>query len=326
MWFLGLYATFAGPRSDLLTPLAPLAVGALGLSLLAAAAVYLLPAEWNARRAMEAVEPRRRRRLLRVVVSAGASVLPARQAGAIFAFTVTSIVRSRRALITMATYLGLGVALAGTRLISASVRGRPLPLDQPFDYLLAIPLLLTFFLVLGARAAFSVPTELGANWIFRLAGPRDAAAHAPATKLACGVVAVAPVSLLVLVVGGWLWGLGIAAQVAMMHAATGALLVMLAMAGFAAVPFTRAHALAASSLKVAAPLGVLAVHVYAFRFDDLQLLALATPRGPWWYVGAMTAASFAAARAGRWWFGRPATAFDAPSDHTLRLHLSEAGQ
>ena len=326
VWFLGLYAAFAGPRADLLAPLAPLAVGALGLSLLGAAAVYLLPAEWNARRVMEAVEPRRRRQLLRVITNAVGSVLPARQARAIFAFTVTSVVRNRRALITIATYLGLGVALAGTRLISAKVRGRPLPLDEPFDYLLAIPLLLTFFLVLGARAAFSVPTDLNANWIFRLAGPRDAAAHAPATKLACGCVAVAPVSLLVLLAGGWLWGPGVAAQVAMMHAATGTLLVVLAMAGFAAVPFTRAHALAAASLKVAAPLGLLAVHVYAFRLDDLQRLALASPGGPWWYVGTMAVASFAAARAGRWWFGRPATAFDAPSDHTLRLHLSEAGQ
>ena len=275
---------------------------------------------------MEAVEPRRRRQPLRVLVSGVGALLPTRPARAIFAFTVTSVVRNRRALMTLATYLGLGVALAGTRLLSAKVRGRPLPLDEPFDYLLAIPLLLTFFLVLGARAAFSVPAELGANWIFRLAGPRDAAAHAPATKLACVAIAVAPISGLVLLAGGWLWGPGVAAQVAMMHAASGALLVVLALAGFAAVPFTRAHALSASSLKVAAPLGVIAVHLYAFRLDDLQRLALATPAGPWWYVVAMAVAAFAATRAGRWWFGRPPTAFDAPSDHTLRLHLSEAGQ
>ena len=326
VWFLGLYAAFAGPRSALLTPLAPLAIGALVLSMLAAVAVYLVPAAWNARRVIEAVEPRRRHQPLRVLVNAVGLLLPTRPARAIFAFAVTSVVRNQRALITLATYLGLAVALAGTRILSAKLRGRPLPLDEPFDYLLAIPLLLTFFLVLGARAAFSVPTELGANWIFRLAGPRDAAAHAPATKLACGLVAVAPVSLVVLLAGGWLWGLGVAADVAMMHAASGALLVVVVMAGFAAVPFTRAHAMSASSLKVAAPLGVVAVHVYAFRLDDLQQLALTTPAGPWWYVAAMIAASVAAAWADRWWFGRPATAFEAPSDQTLRLHLSEAGQ
>ena len=63
---------------------------------------------------------------------------------------------------TLATYLGLGLALAGTRLLSARVRGRPLPLDQPFDYLLAIPLVLTFALVLGVRAAFAVPADSSA--------------------------------------------------------------------------------------------------------------------------------------------------------------------
>ena len=248
-------------------------------------------------------------------MNAVGSVLPARQAGAIFAFTVTSVVRNRRALITMATYLGLGVALAGTRLISASVRGRPLPLDEPFDYLLAIPLLLTFFLVLGARAAFSVPTELGANWIFRLAGPRDAAAHAPATKLACGLrrrgpglAAGAPRRRMAVGPGRRRSG----GDDARRHGASarGA-----GHGGFAAVPFTRAHALAASSLKVAAPLGVLAVHVYAFRLDDLQRSGARHAGRAVVVCRAMTAASFAAARAGRWWFGRPATAFDAPSDH-----------
>ena len=226
---------------------------------------------------------------------------------------------------TLATYLGLGVALAGTRLLSASVRGRPLPFDQPFDYLLAIPLLLTFVLVFGVRAAFSVPSELGANWIIRLAGPRDVAGHAPATRLACAAVAVAPVTLLVLGAGTVLWGVAAALKVAAMHAASGAFLVALVMAGFAAVPFTRAHAMSVSSLKVAAPLGVVAVHLYAFRLDDLQRWALSSPTGPIWYSAAMLAAALVAARIGRWWYGRPATAFEAPSDQAVRLHLSEAG-
>ena len=179
-----MYATFAGPRAEVLTPLAPLAVGGTGR-----------------------VDGRGRRRLPRAGRlerppgdgGGGAAAprqplgglvrrrpgLPARPAGAVFAFTMLSVARNRRALMTLATYLGLGLALAGTRLLSARVRGRPLPFDQPFDYLLAIPLVLTFVLVLGVRAAFAVPADLGANWIFRLAGPHEAAAHAPAAWLAC---------------------------------------------------------------------------------------------------------------------------------------------
>jgi hypothetical protein len=96
------------------------------------------------------------------------------------------------------------------------------------------------------------------------------------------------------------------------------------MAGFAAVPFTCAHAMSASSLKVAAPLGVVAVHAYAFRLDDLQRWALAAPTGPLWYVAAMVAATLVATWTGRWWYGRPATTFEAPSDQAVRLHLSQA--
>jgi hypothetical protein len=295
------------------------------VSLVVAAVVYLVPAGWNARRVMEAIEPRRRRQpLQRIVRALGSRLLPTRPAAAVFAFTVTSVVRSRRALMTLATYLGLGVALAGTRLLSAKVRGQPLPLDQPFDYLLAIPLLLTFVLVLGVRAAFAVPSELDANWIFRLAGPRDVAAHAPATRLAGAFVAVGPVTALVLLGGGALWGWAPAVKVAAMHAATGVWLVAVAMAGFTAVPFTRAHAMSASALKVAAPLGVVAVHLYAFRLDDVQRWALATGSGPWWYVAGMASATLMTIHAGRWWFGRPDTAFDAPTDTAVRLRLSDA--
>ena len=325
VWFLGVYAVFAGPRAELLTPLAPTAIGALTLSLAAAVTVYLVPARWNAHRVMEAVEPRRRHQPLRLVVDVVGRMLPASPARAIFAFAVASLVRNRRGLMTVATYLGLGVALAGTRLLSAQVRGRPLPFDQPFDYLLAIPLVLTFFLVLGVRAAFSVPTELGANWIFRLAGPREATAHAVAAKLASGLIAVAPVTNPRR--GARRMAVGRRTRRSRSRRCTpasGALLVTLVMAGFAAVPFTRAHAMSASSLKVAAPLGVVAVHVYAFRLDDLQRWALASPNGPAWYVGVMIATTLVASWAGRWWYGRPATTFEAPSDQAVRLSLSEA--
>lgn len=325
-WFMGVYALFAGPRADSLTPLAPLGVGALGLSLSAAVAVYLLPATRNARRVMETAEPRRRWQPLTVLSRWTSQLLWSRRARAVFAFSIASLIRSRRHLMTVATYLGLGLAVAGTRILSAKMRGRPLPLDEPYDYLLAIPLALTFFLVLGVRAAFAVPTELGANWIFRVAGPREAAAHVPATRLAAVALAVSPVSLLVVALGGLVWGVAISLQVALMHAASGVLLVAIAFAGQSAVPFTRARTVSADALKVTAPLGLVALHLYAFRLDDVQRWALRSDAGPVWYAVAVLTASAAVLAVGRWWFGRPETAFDAPVDQTVTLRLSQASQ
>ncbi len=325
-WFIGVYALFAGPRADQLTPLAPLAVGAFGLSVSAAAAVYLLPATRNARRVMEAVDPRQRWHPVATLSRWTSRLLWSRRARAVFTFTVASLVRSRRHLMTVATYLGLGLAVAGTRILSAKVRGRALPLDEPFDYLLAIPLVVTFFMVLGVRAAFAAPTELGANWIFRVAGPREAAAHVPATRLACATFAVAPVSLLVIALGGLAWGFATSAQVALMHASSGVFLVAIAFAGQSAVPFTSGRMVSADSLKVTAPLGIVALHLYAFRLDDVQRWALRIEGGAVWYAVALLSATVIALGIGRWWFGRPATTFDAPVDQAVTLRLSEASQ
>lgn len=325
-WFMGLYALFAGPRSDQLTPLAPLALAAVAASLAGAAAVYLLPARRNARRVTEAVEPRRQRHPLSGLVRWGSRLLWTTGQRAIFVFILASIGRSRRHLMTLATYLGLGVALAGTRLLSAKVRGVALPIDQPFDYLLAIPLTITFFLVLGMRAAFAVPTDLGANWLFRVAGPRRVTRHLPAARLACAAVAVAPVSVLVLAAGSALWGAATATSVALMHAASGLLLVTLALATHTSVPFTRAHAFSPDALKTALPLAIVAVHLFAFRLDDIQRLALTVEYGSLWYAAAMVAAAAMVIGVGRGTSGRSQTSFDAPHDGAVTLSLSESSR
>lgn len=325
-WFMGLYAVFAGPRADQLTPLAPLALAAVVASIAGAAAVYLLPARWNARRVMEAVAPRRRWQPLSGLVQWTSRLLWTTGQRAIFVFILASIGRSRRHLMTLATWLGLGVALAGTRLLSAKVRGVALALDQPFDYLLAMPLAVTFFLVLGVRAAFAVPTDLGANWLFRVAGPRHVARHASAARLACVVIAVAPVTAALLVAGSILWGGATAARVALMHAASGLLLVVLALATHTSVPFTRAHAFSPDALKTALPLGLVVLHLFAFRLDDIQRWALTVAYGPVWYAAALIAAAAVIVGVGRGTSGRAPTAFDAPHDGAVTLSLSEARQ
>jgi hypothetical protein len=54
-----------------------------------------------------------------------------------------------------------------------SLRGS-LVLDAPRAYTISVPLVLMFFAVFGLRAAFTIPTELDANWVLRLV-PADRA-------------------------------------------------------------------------------------------------------------------------------------------------------
>jgi len=196
---------------------------------------------------------------------------------ALFRFTILSVFRNGRPLLVVATYLGLGLALAGIRLTSAVVRGRPLPLDAPYDYLLAVPLVLSFALCAGLRSACAAPVELPANWTFRLMSGGGTAAPANATRAMLMVLGVLPISVALLAIGARLWRVEDAASVAVMHAASGLVLSEVLTLGWRAVPFARARGVDPTSIRVGAPLAMVGLHVFAFRLDDLQRLALGSP-------------------------------------------------
>ena len=259
-WFMGVYALFAGPHAAVLTPMAGTAAAALSAAIAAAVATYLLPARLNARRAIESRDGDTTAAPLVAPLLACGAVLRRPSARARYGFAIRSLARSRRHLLILATYLGLGVALAGTRVLSASIRGRALPLDQPVDALLVVPLVLTFFLVLGVRAAFAVPTDVPANWVFQVIGPRTVLESRAAVRLAFHALAVLPVSILTLVTAGWLWGMATALAIVAMQAASGVLLCEVALRGHEAVPFTKARALSTSSMKVGVAAALAAVY------------------------------------------------------------------
>jgi len=325
LWFLGLYAAFSGPPVAQVPGRAALALAATSAALLFALAACLIPAAWNARRALEARLKNRAGRSVVVLQWLTAPVLRQPAARAIFGFILASLLRSRRHAFTVATYLATAVALAGLRLMVAVVRGQPLALHAPADYLLSIPLVLTFFLVVGLRAAFAVPTDVDANWTFRVSQPRTTAPCVHATAVAIVALAVLPVSTATFVTTAVLWQGWSAAGVAVMHAASGVALVELALIGCIAVPFTRAHAPASSRVRFGWIALLVALHVYAFGLDDLQLAAISSPAGVALYVLSMGIVA-AAARA---WQRRQRRGrvldFEAPIEGTpASLNLSQA--
>lgn len=286
-WFIALYTEMAGPPIPGAAPAALRAVAATAAAVVLATAVYLVPARLNARRAIEAREANRSGPLVSTVVAwLSRLVLRRRASRAIFRFTVLTILRNGRPLLIVATYLGLGLALAGVRLTAAGVRGRPLALDAPYDYLLAVPLVLSFALAAGLRSALTAPVELPANWIFRQTSAAGIGFSANAMRAVLMVLGVLPVTILLLVVGTWLWGWANAAPVAVMHAASGLVLCEVLTMGWRAVPFARAKAVDPTSIRIGAPLALIGLHVFAFRLDDLQRVSLGSSVGPLVYVAA----------------------------------------
>jgi len=325
LWFLGLYAEFAGPPAARVEGLALMGVAFPVAAVLAAAATYIVPASRNARRALEARTTDRASRLIAIASKAARLVLRTPAARAIFTFTVASLARSRRHALIIATYLGLAFAVAGVRLIAATLRDRPLALDAPHDYLLALPLVITFFLVFALRSAFAVPTDIEANWTFRAAQPRSTRPCIQAVALVMTAIAVVPLSAASFLVTLFLWNLSDAASAAALHFASGLALVELAVLDCQAVPFTRAHTASSDTVQFRWAWFLVGLHLYAFRLDDLQLDAMGSARGVGVYICGMLAIAAAArlyrrSRRASW-----SLRFDAPVEPAAEtLNLSQA--
>ena len=80
-------------------------------------------------------------------------------------FIASVLMRSERHLMFLGGYIGVGLVLtAQTAMDSMNHRATASALNSE---LLAIPLMIAFFLITGLRFAFDMPAGLNANWIFR---------------------------------------------------------------------------------------------------------------------------------------------------------------
>jgi len=181
-WFLGLFQKLSGVGG--FDPLAATALRALCIVCPLAMVAFPLAFHRYNRRIVEQpdIAPSDRSRpAMRLVGWLAAKLIPRTVERAILLFTARTIARSRHHRLLLAAYggIGLAVALAYARDLLYGSRSyeriwnKP-RWDQPNPPLLVGSLVLLFFAVMGARAVFSQPIALRANWIFRLtaAAPR----------------------------------------------------------------------------------------------------------------------------------------------------------
>ena len=275
VWFAALYGQVAG------SPGTPGGLPALGLTATIAAAVLAIavtlpPAGWMARRALDG----------QAAPHAGMlSWLPravARSAGtpavrSVLVFALASLARSRRHLLLLVSYLGVGIALAALRLAAELLQGRPV-FDQPRSFVLAVPLVLVFFTVVGLRACCAVPTDLDANWAFRLQTPSVGDVQA-AIRLLLLWLGVAPVVAACSLASAWLWGWHTALTIVVLDVLAGVLLCELLVASWTKVPFASGHEPAIETVKSRWPWFVAALWVFGFGLADLHRWVLDSPAG-----------------------------------------------
>ena len=286
--------------------------------------VSLAPAAWVGRRVLEVRALGRASAVATLARSIAVMFVRRPVVRSMLVFGVASLARSRRHTIQLATYLGMAIALAVLKLIPPLLKLRGnLVLDEPRAYTLALPLVLIFFAVFGLRAAFQIPTELDANWVFRLAQPtvRDAVRASRWLILMLGVV---PISIVWLLVTLTMWPVEAAIGATLLDLTIGMLLTELALSNWTKIPFASAHEPATETLKSKAAWYVTALLMYQFIVPEVQVRALQSWRTTVTQIATL-AVLVIALRVWRSHTLRTRTpTFDVATSETTTLNLSEA--
>lgn len=240
LWFMELHAIItagghAGARS----------AGLLGAALaafvpIAALVFYAASYRRLTRLAIEgrAPQPHRHRLPARVLTCLARGRARTSQAAAVCGFTVKTLARSQQHRMLFSVWLGVAIALIVSALLPLVVGSGAPSLDHPRPFVLVVPLILMTLIMTGMRALFALPTEIRANWVFRLAEPvrPDFALGGAAAALAwCAVLPAAAVAAISV---SWLWGVFAGIQHAMFCSVLGIVLIQVLVRGLDKIPFT----------------------------------------------------------------------------------------
>ena len=289
MPFAALYAWLVGLNYPSLTFGALLAPLSLVASVAIVIPIYLCPATLFARRALES-QPGQHVGVVSMLAGVVAVALPASPVvRSITTFTVTTLLRSRRHRLIVSAYLGLALAIGTLGVIAGGLRGT-LSFDHPATSLLAVPLVTIFFVTLGLRAAFAVPSDRDANWAFRLSQPPLTRA-VDATLISLLLLSIVPIAtatgLGAVALG---WTRHHAAVTAMMDILCGLALAEWTLRDWRAVPFTCARSGDVESLKSRWLGYMVPLILFGFVNAAVQKAMLRSDWEATWYAGLVLAA------------------------------------
>jgi hypothetical protein len=277
-WFLALYDLLANTRRPLHATLALAAVAATVAVLTTATALIASSYRRLVRIALETPDGggNGRATLFKRASRALAGVLrPGPIQRAVGGFTLRSISRSRTHLTLLSTYVGVAAALVVATLIPVVMKGSISARESPSVVLLSVPLVLYFFILIGSRALFGIPTEIKANWALRLAAPADRMPAAIAgVRLALLLAIVTPIATAAGIVGVVLWGPRTGAIHLGVTAALGMLLLDVLLAGLRKIPFACTYYPGRSRAATLWPFYLVVLVLYAYGLAAIERAAL----------------------------------------------------
>jgi len=196
---------------------------------------------------------------------------------AIFEFTLQSFSRSQRHRLAFVLYVGVGLSFIAGGFLGPILRHESIDLSRPSVALLVLPLVLSFFTVVGLRVLFALPTELEAGWIFRMTEADDKRRYVNGVRKALLALGVAPIAVVFLPLYALRWGLPLAVAHTGFWCLMAAILTEAVLWTFRVVPFTRPYVPGGANLKLMWPLYLLAMTGYSYTASRVAYWILLDP-------------------------------------------------
>jgi hypothetical protein len=169
VWFLGLYQTMSGDPDPLMRMLANRALAALAIAIALALATYLVSYRRHRELLVEGLTGRSKERRWSIA-GAGAILfrlaIPNPRQQAVIVFMAKTLGRSSYHRMVLMAYGGFGLAVLMSGIME--VRRAVDPARVTAASFVYAHVVLLAFLLIGLRHLFSIPTELAANWMFRI--------------------------------------------------------------------------------------------------------------------------------------------------------------
>jgi len=174
---------------------------------------------------------------------------------AAFDFVTATLSRSPRHRMVLGSCLGVALAFCLAGVFILITREGGVALHRVSLTLLSIPSILCFFLLCGIRFAFTIPSELAANWIFRTAVFRPDV-YWRGVRAAIWTVVLVPVFILTASLFTFFWGWAAAWRFFLIEALAGVVFMERLFLDFPKVPFTCSYMPGKANLKLRWPVYV----------------------------------------------------------------------
>ena len=280
VWFLGVCQVLRGRASPALAVLGRTALIASGTVIASAALIYALSYRGCFSRIPETADTgpaQRRPRVAWIFPMLDRAILrsPFQRAG--YRFVLKTLLRSEHHALVVGGFLGLGIVTASQYLFASQIGAAAESGNSLSPEILAIPLILSYCIILGVRFVFDIPAEMRANWVFRLCVDKANHECIPLARKVTMTFVLPWVFAIVLPVYGRLWGWRVGLLQTAVVTIMSALLTEVVLLRFCKIPFTCSYPAFRPSAVVLVLSYVLGFLVFVVLTSNLESWALVQP-------------------------------------------------